>query len=283
MPTLLQQMQGAQVYANVTQLAAGRNYSVAVEAFNSFGSSGNESAPRAFYSTRGVPQASFAPFLGPRLPGLDLTSMIFLNWHRPFDNGVQISGFELAMDGDVTNLVRLNFPEIDGYTWTSLRSGTVYHFALRCLNSLGAGRWSPVVAFATEPGPPFAPAAVNLTQSDETGSRAIITVTEPVHDGGSPILFYEIRSSVDMVWVIVNASKIKNVEVARNAEGTYEDTLIEVRAWNSIGVSPTAQILLTSNLRSRPSSPTDILITEIGVSSINMTWQMRNVPKDLSA
>eukprot|EP00966_Prymnesium_polylepis_P069558 1617016-Prymnesium_polylepis.1 len=78
----------------LSPLPSGRNYTVAVEAFNIVGSSGKAWSP-GVHTTLSSPLQPTRPFLAPPLSGLPLSTTLHVTWLPPFDNGAPVTGYEL--------------------------------------------------------------------------------------------------------------------------------------------------------------------------------------------
>ena len=171
-------------------------------------------------------------------------SQVTLAWTPGDDNGSTIIRYEYTYDenGVAVNVwypVPNSNRHTTGYTVTGLTNGNTYRFYLRAVNLEGNGAVATAALLpsvpATTPDPP-----TGLTATPGN-SQATLTWT-PGFDGGSPILYYEIRyragSGPYNSWTIMVGSTGDTTShiVAGLSNGvTY---WFQVRAVNAIGPTP---------------------------------------------
>ena len=178
------------VQATISGLTPGVNYTLAVEAFNEMGSSGNATAPAPPYTTYSVPQQPALPVLGPPLPGLPLTTTIHAVWSPPFANGLPLERYNLLVDGaPLTMLATLGYPQ---QVYVGLLPGTPHNLSVQAVNSKGAGPFSDVAVFRTDDAPPGKPTSISAEGLGD-GSTMLVRVGEAAYSGGVPVRFVELE------------------------------------------------------------------------------------------
>ena len=171
-------------------------------------------------------------------------SQVTLAWIPGDDNGSTIIRYEYTYD---ENGVAVNvwYPipgsnrHTTGYTVTGLTNGTAYRFHLRAVNYEGNGAAATAVSLpaipATTPDP--------VTELIATPGNSQATLTWiPGSDGGSPILYYEIRqrSGTDPYtpWTIMVGSTGATTSYVVTGLTNGVTYWFQVRAVNAIGPTP---------------------------------------------
>ena len=169
-------------------LPSGRNYTVAVEAINTVGTSGNVSAAGT-HTTLAPPMRGHAVALAPPLPGLSPRTTLRVVWAPSFANGRPITGYELSIDGAVVTVGAS--AETPQYTLVNLVPATNHSFSVAAVNSLGTGPASETRAFSTADDVPGTPDEPEELETNAT--TVLIEVKGPPYTGGYPIDTYELR------------------------------------------------------------------------------------------
>ncbi|MDE0216554.1 MAG: fibronectin type III domain-containing protein [bacterium] len=171
-------------------------------------------------------------------------AQITLAWTPGDDGGSTIIRYEYTYD---ENGVPVNvwYPVPDsnrhttGYTVTGLTNGTAYRFHLRAVNLEGNGAVAAAVSLPTVPA--TTPYPVSELVAAPGNSQATLTWI-PGSDGGSPILYYEIRQrtgngSYGPWTIMVGSSAITTSHIVTGLTNgvTYR---FQVRAVNAIGPTP---------------------------------------------
>jgi predicted phage tail protein len=169
----------------------------------------------------------------PDVPG-DLSTTradgaVALAWTIPVGHG-----------SDVADYV-IRFSEDEGLSWTDyddgvsteatatvggLVAGTNYIFQIAAVNDVGQGDWTE----STAPTGPLAPPSEPSTLIASGGNRrATITWTEPVDDGGSPLVGYlvEYRRIGDTEWTAVSEAELDGTSAT--ITGLINGTAYEAR------------------------------------------------------
>ena len=194
-----------------------------------------------------IPTAGAQPSVPAEPVGVTATpgdSRVTLAWTPGDDGGSTIIRYEYTYD---ENGVAVNvwYPipgsnrHTTGYTVTGLTNGTAYRFHLRAVNYEGNGAVATAVSLpaipATTPDP--------VTELIATPGNSQATLTWiPGSDGGSPILYYEIRqrSGTDPYtpWAIMVGSTGATTSYVVTGLTNGVTYWFQVRAVNAIGPTP---------------------------------------------
>ena len=232
--------------ATLTPLDPAHNFTVAVEAINDLGSSGNISAA-GVHTTRAPPMRGNEPADMNPLPGLSRKTTLRLTWAPPFANGASISHYLLRVDGEPLPVPAT--PSTPEYTIVGLYPGSWHNITVSAVNYLGGGEESPFALFQTEKDVPGKPQPPILLLLNDT--HLIVEAQPPLYSGGDQLLHYEVYNSFSNVTVEVPLSApalivvdpVPNSEyrftsraVSSQGNGVWSDALIVM----SVGMSPPA-------------------------------------------
>ena len=171
-------------------------------------------------------------------------SRVTLAWTPGDDNGSTIIRYEYTYhENDVAVNVWYPIPNSNrhttGYTVTGLTNGNTYRFHLRAVNYEGNGAVATAVSLpaipATTPDP--------VTELTATPGNSQATLTWiPGSDGGSPILYYEIRQRSGTgpytPWTIMVGSTGTTTSYVVTGLTNGVTYWFQVRAVNAIGPTP---------------------------------------------
>ncbi|EPR76563.1 fibronectin type III [Leifsonia rubra CMS 76R] len=243
----------------ITGLADGTDYSVALRAVNSVGA-GAASAP----ATATTPALPGAPTISSVIAG---DGAALVSFAPGTTGGSPIQGYEYqtTSGGAWAAVPGSSSPVLI----TRLTNGTAYAVKIRGLNSVGTGTASAAVAVT----PATVPSAPSIVGDTVAGSDATLSAafTVPADDGGSAITTYEYSTDAGETWRTRDDSGGTSSPVVITAESsdgstplTNGDTYgVELRAVNAIGAG-TASAVASGIATTVPSQPT---ITGVAPSS----------------
>ena len=261
--------------ATIDGLTPGRNYTVAVEAVNDAGSSGNTSALLPFYTTYASPFEPPEPYLGPELLGLPNTTFIHAVWDVPYANGLPITHYGVVVD-DVSSEIPVGrgsfFPQ---QIFADLIPGTWHNLSVQAINSKGASPLSPLAAFRTAEDVPGRPPPPIVTNS---GPQTLdVSIAPAPYSGGSPIQWYElsITTSVGTTVAFVYPPTLQYTIADRAPDLEYS---LSVVARNGLGPSsPSSDVISASiALSTTPRQPEEFAIGDMRIDSFDVTWRLPN-------
>ena len=229
---------------------------------------------RAYDSNAAGPSAAVTayPVAGPtaapdNLQATPADSQVTLTWDNPGDSS--ITGYQLSFDGgafaDISVSTNNNIMQ---YIKTGLTNWTRYSFAVRAVNSSGAG--APSNTVSEEPG--VAPVAVvNLTATPKH-ERVELSWDDPdPDDDDNRTSLYKVRykKTNDNAWEewVDNKAK-KEVTIDELENGTSYDFV--VRAYNYIGDGAISE-RTASPVATVPLAPTN-LVAARGDGEVTLTW-----------
>ncbi len=213
----------------LTGLAADTTYFVQTRAVNAVGAapwsaSGSASTDVAL----AVPGQMSAPTVDPA----GATALSVDRAGDPSDGGSPIQSFDLRFSSDLVTWVTVN-GIADPETLTGLVESTTYFVQTRAVNAVGAGAWS-ASGMAITDAQPVAPSQMSAPTVDASRYDTVdVTFASAPADGGSPILSYDLRYSVDQVsWTeVADASDPE----ALTGLGAATEYFVQTRAVNAIG------------------------------------------------
>ena len=229
---------------------------------------------RAYDSNAAGPSAAVTayPVAGPtaapdNLQATPADSQVTLNWDDPGDSS--ITGYQLSFDGgafaDISVSTNNNIMQ---YIKTGLTNRTRYSFAVRAVNSSGAG--APSNTVSEEPG--VAPVAVvNLTATPKH-ERVELSWDDPdPDDDDNRTSLYKVRykktnDNAWEEWVDNKAKKEVTIDELENAT-SYD---FAVRAYNYIGDGAISE-RTASPVATVPLAPTN-LVAARGDGEVTLTW-----------
>ena len=185
-PEIVLATSSATTNCTVSSLPSAQNFTLAVEAINSIGSSGNQSAP-GIHTTLAAPMRGYSPTWLAPLPGLSPKTTIRVTWASPFANGLPITNYVLTINGVPVTVPASN--DAPQYSVVGLNPGTVVTFTSSAVNLRGRGEESLPQSFETErdvPGKPPIPVALSVN-----ATTLVIQAQPPPYDGGEHVSRYE--------------------------------------------------------------------------------------------
>ena len=202
----------------VTGLINGTSYTVKVRAVNIIGGGTASSSIEA--------KPGYAPTAPINLQATAGNESLQLKWDAPTDNGGNaIVYYEYSVDGgEWTSTGSADTT----YTLTGLANGTPYTVKVRAFNSIYSGAQSSGVTAAPS-ARPNPPTNVTATAGD---SKATVSFTLPVPDGGPAITSYIVTSSPGGITVSGTTNEIEVTGLTNGTSYTFT-----VRSVNSIGES----------------------------------------------
>ena len=258
----------------IVGLPSGRNYTLALEAINSVGSSGNTSAA-GVHTTRAVPMQGNPVAKTSLLPGLSPRNTMRVMWAAPYDNGLPISEYALNLDG-VDRTVPASDPQ---YLATDLYPGSWHNFSVRAINSLGAGSASPIMTYMTNvdvPGVMPQPSLLTLNLT-----HIHLKLHPPLYHGGGVLIQHDLMMTVgdDVNGTVVPVAWRECSDVVVNAStnaSTTTTTAATITTCSVLDVNPPTWALdgpmPTTLYRFRARTVSDIGVgawsTEFAVNSL---------------
>ena len=269
---------GTTTQTYLTSLPAGRNYTIAVEAFNSIGSSGKATA-RGLFTSYDKPMQGIKPAQAVALSNLDAKTDLHVIWAEPWSNGYEITAYDLKIDDSVIVSGLTRDPHVQQYTLTGLHPGTTHTFSVRAVNERGEGAFSPTLSLTTQdsmPGLMGRPSINSMNASTIT----IAIINDALYSGGQPITGYYLRvrtnpASIDNI-VSLQTAQLPTTYVMHNRQ-TNLDYIFQVAAENSNGRGDWSQELEVSSTTSElPSSPASFEVDQSSVdaTSFDVSWSI---------
>jgi titin len=251
----------------ITGLAAGTTYSVALRAVNSVGT-GAASAP----ASATTPALPGAPTISSVVDGDGTAHVSFAPGST---GGSPIQGYEYQTTsaGPWTTVPGSSSPVLI----TGLTNGTTYSVKIRAINAVGTG---PASA-ATSVTPATVPGAPSIVGDTVAGSDATLSAafTAPSSNGGSAITTYEYSTDAGATWrARTDGAGVDSpvVIATQSDDGTTPLTdgvtyFVELRAVNAKGAG-TASAVASGISTSAPSKPTITTVTRSsGALSVSFT------------
>jgi fibronectin type III domain protein len=151
------------------------------------------------------PGAPLAPTGLTVVPAVDGNAAT-LTWSPPSNTGASgIANYRIILTGVYDPEDEINTEDPTGpptpitlpagattYTWTGLKPGKKYRFAVQAINDAGGG--TVAIENITTPGLPWPPSGLTVTPAADGGS-ATVNWDPPTHDGDSPITGYVVTQS----------------------------------------------------------------------------------------
>ncbi len=174
-----------------------------------------------------------------------------------------------------TNLVEDTKSTATTYSHTGLSAGTMRHYQVRAINSVGPSVPSNTANASTDPatapGPP-----TSLTAKASGQTTINLSWTAPSNTGGAAITGYRIEESTNG-----GASFTNLIEDTKSTSTTYSHTGLsagttrhyQVRAINSVGPSvPSNTANASTDPATAPGPPTSLTAKASGQTTINLSW-----------
>ncbi len=149
----------------------------------------------------------------------------------PADGGSPITDLEYQVDGGAWQSLGGSTAGTYHFTWGT--TGTAISVAIRAVNAVGAGSAASAKSVtptdpATVPGTMSAPAVTAVGSDSISVDRAAAPA-----DGGSPILSYDLRHSIDgTIWTLLSGISDPQLVAGLASDTTY---LVQTRAVNAVG------------------------------------------------
>lgn len=274
-------------YGVVGGLTPGRNFSVVVEAFNSWGGSGNASVTGGgFFTTLAPPLPCDPPFpYSPTLEGLPSTTTIHIAWRPPFENGAPITSYTLYADGIPNTVVHGS-----QFLHYGLVPGTEHVYQVAATNALGTGALSQIFNYTTSNGPAAVPDPPSQSFISINGLAHQRLVIKPVaYSGvaGQGVLHYQLEEVIltgtgDAAIYNVSADSLR-LDRPRNA---VQDYGYRARAVTVVGPGPWSAITVIPNDFSNVASqPGNVTVDENTVDQYSFTvrWTLPVLDKNANA
>ena len=238
-------------------------YDYEVSASNAAGSSPWSGTVTA---TTQDPQAPAAPTLMASATGFTIT----LTWTAPDNGGADITAYEIesSPDGSTwTTLVPAAAATATSYTDASLPGGTVKHYQIRAVNSVGDGAWSASVMAAVAPAAP--------TLEAEAGYREVILTW--TQGGDAPVTSYRVdKLDAQSNWAMeaslpgsTTPLRYRDTGLADSTVHTYR--IIAINAAGESGESNSADATTLAQPVQAPGMPTSLAATS-GPGMVTLTW-----------
>ncbi|WP_166542072.1 S-layer homology domain-containing protein [Paenibacillus lutrae] len=209
----------------VTGLSNGTAYTFTVVATNIVGDSASSGTISA------TPQAPIpgAPVLQSPVSG---NAQVSLAWN-PVNGSTGYKVFQTVASATYATEVATVSGSVYSYDVTGLTNGTTYHFVVKAVNAGGDSAASNQVS-ATPMTVPGVPSGVTTVAGN---GGAIISVTAPADNGGSPITAYEVAFMPGNLLVTGASSPITVTGLSNGVTYTFT-----VRAINSVGSSVSTDV-----------------------------------------
>jgi hypothetical protein len=245
----------ADAVAATVPLPSGRNFTIAVEAVNSIGSTGNVTSTDGVHTTRAVPMPGYQVAELEPLPGLSAKTTMRVQWASPYGNGLPITGFKLNVDGEDRDVEATTTGASPQFTVVGLNPGSFHTFTVRAVNSLGEGIEGPNATFETAHGVPGTPAAP-LLNSTSLDMIAIDCQPAP-YPGGPPISGYELRlGHMNGTVSILPIPAFPDLAFEWHAPEPNSEYTFRSRAVNSLGAGEwSGELKMYSVAMSPPAAP----------------------------
>ena len=194
---------------------------------------------------------------------------------EPLDNGLAAPGLQ---DGSTLYFQAVHTPSV------VFGAGRTFNYQVRASNGKGKGPWSSERSVSTDAAVPDAPRALTAT----AGLMQItISWAKPVHDGGSPLLRYELHVYSDDVETSVPAAETETPTTLLrlpSTQSSFEHTSLDVdrnyfyriRAVNNIGEGPftewTAENSPVEIVDGAPGALASFVVSGSTATTLMMTW-----------
>lgn len=243
----------------ISGLTNGQNYELELHAVNAVGSNGGG------VLIPGKPGLAPSPPSNLRVRSGD--GALIVTFEFGANNGNYISGFQYSLDDGMT---WLDTSPINAYPMTisGLVNGRNYSVKVRNRNAVG---WSASSVSATgrPMTVPTAPTNLQVTRGDE---RLTVAFTEPVSNGGSDILNYQVSldDGTNQWWFDVSPTTTSSpISFGWLINGTNYSVII--RAVNAMGPGESS-VAVNGRPVGHPAAPTDLVATaDVGKLSIAFT------------
>lgn len=227
-------------------------YYLRVKANNSIGSSS--------YST-GVSINSTTPAASIVSAAIPLNSGVTLNWLGPIGRGSEVTSYNITRSSSSSFTSSTAITGITGvltYTATGLTNNSLLYFKVNAINIAGTGLDSNIVS-ATPKSPVTVPSEPIITSLSRTISPSAILLnwSEPINNGGSPILSYNYEYSTGNLFNSILSSGLVSGSVLYYSlsSGIFVETYSRVRAINAQGTGSWSNVLSVQRVVSAPSIP----------------------------
>ena len=120
----------------------------------------------------------------------DDAQTITLRWGEPEDGGSDITGYEIQVWNGSTWAFKATPAAADTmYKDTGLTPGTLYHYVIRAMNSLGSGPWSDSISATASTAAPDVP----VLTATATGRTTIVLEWTVPYNNGAAIIDYDLQ------------------------------------------------------------------------------------------
>ena len=197
-------------------------------------------------------------------------TQINLSWHPPTNTGgVVITGYQLQVSEDgttFTDLHRTNGTTLS-YEHGGLSRGTIRHYVVAAINSLGTGAYTSSVS-ATTYDRPAIPVALAATPVSDT--QINLRWEAPTNTGGATITGYQLQVSEDGT-TFTDLHRTNGTTLSYEHRGLSGGATrhYQVAAINSAGSGTYASPVSATTL---PSVPTGLTATPASDTQINLRW-----------
>ena len=221
-------------------------------------------------TTPKVPLDIHAPTvpIAPAKPAVTLHGAdVRVTWTAPIDDGGKaITGYEVSGHPGAATCTTTGALMCDV---TGLTPATSHTFTVTATNEIGTGPASPASAPIVTPTPPDPPTNLVATAGP---SRARVTWTAPVVNGGSPITEYQVCWSTDPTVPVETATCTTSSGTVANPDLTAHVTYyFTAEAINAAGTGLRSSVSNPVTPFGAPSEPTAVVVTP-GRMSAGLSW-----------
>lgn len=250
----------------ITGLTNGTQYSVVVDAVNSYGDAtasssgtpgGVPGAPSEYGQQPGDGSLVVTWTAPANTGSSEITNYkIYLGHKDPNDNGLGLGG--LIPDGSTTVMPTPDADNRYSYTLTGLTNGTEYEWSVSAINASGEGNASSRYQLATPAAVPSPPRSVSATASN---GQAVVSWNPPLTNGGAAVTGYTVS--------IVGGSSYSASSSPYTVTGLNNGTsyTFSVTATNSVGNSQSSAESDAVVPSTTPDAPTGVVVADGGLGT----------------
>lgn len=181
------------------------------------------------------------------------------------------TNFDHAVEHIESDICDVTGGMLQHYNVNGLLPGTYYAFQVAAVNACGRGDWcEPTALLRTEPTVPDPP---GVPVAKETGTHHYVATWPMGRDNGSAVTEYTVQYTDNPNFeraVKQITTHEKEVKIEGCTPGWFY--YIKVSATNGIGIGPYGESAKIRTAAYRPSEPLPPVVSEIGPTSVHLTW-----------